>query len=99
MQHLDKIDEVGKGIAVAFVATIYGVGSANLVYLPIAGKMKIRIREEQIRREMILEGVASILEGMNPRMLQTKLLGFLVETEEPGDKATKAAEQAEEAAE
>ncbi len=79
MQHLDKIDEVGRGIAVAFVATIYGVGSANLVYLPIAGKMKIRIREEQIAREMTLEGVASILEGMNPRMLETKLLSFLVE--------------------
>jgi chemotaxis protein MotA len=77
MQHLDKIDEVGKGIAVAFVATIYGVGSANLLYLPIAGKMKIRIREEQVGREMTLEGVASILEGMNPRMLETKLLGFL----------------------
>jgi chemotaxis protein MotA len=98
MQHLDKIDEVGKGIAVAFVATIYGVGSANLIYLPVAGKMKIRIREEQIRREMILEGVASILEGINPRMLETKLLGFLVEAEEPGDKSAGAAEQAEEAA-
>src|SRR5947209_12514549 len=64
MQHLDKIDEVGRGIAVAFVATIYGVGSANLLYLPMAGKMKLRIREEQILREMTLEGVASILEGM-----------------------------------
>ena len=81
MQHLDKIDEVGRGIAVAFVATIYGVGSANLLYLPIAGKMKLRIRDEQITREMTLEGVASILEGMNPRMLETKLLGFLVDAE------------------
>jgi len=79
MQHLDKIDEVGKGIAVAFVATIYGVASANLLYLPVAGKMKLRIREEQITREMTLEGVVSILEGMNPRILETKLLGFLVE--------------------
>jgi chemotaxis protein MotA len=87
MQHLDKIDEVGKGIAVAFVATIYGVGSANLLYLPVAGKMKLRIREEQIAREMTLEGVASILEGMNPRMLETKLLGFQVEGGKslPGD--------------
>ena len=83
MQHLDKIDEVGRGIAVAFVATIYGVGSANLLYLPVSGKMKLRIREEQITREMTLEGVASILEGMNPRMLETKLLGFLVEAEKP----------------
>jgi chemotaxis protein MotA len=79
MQHLDRIDEVGRGIAVAFVATIYGVGAANLLYLPIAGKMKLRIREQQVMREMTLEGVASILEGMNPRMLETKLFGFLGE--------------------
>ena len=85
MQHLDKIDEVGKGIAVAFVATVYGVGSANLLYLPMAGKMKLRIRDEQIMREMKLEGVASILEGMNPRMLETKLLGFLVEANQTAD--------------
>ena len=77
MQHLDKIDEVGRGIAVAFVATIYGVGAANLFLLPVAGKLRIRIREEQVLREMTLEGVVSILEGMNPRMLETKLLGFL----------------------
>ena len=79
MQHLDKIDEVGKGIAVAFVATIYGVGAANLFFLPTAGKLKIRIRDEQVIREMTLEGVISILEGMNPHMLESKLLGFLAE--------------------
>lgn len=79
MQHLDQIDEVGRGIAVAFVATIYGVGAANLFFLPAAGKLKIRIREEQIVQEMMLEGVVSIMEGMNPRMLETKLLGFLAE--------------------
>ncbi len=83
MQHLDKIDEVGRGIAVAFVATIYGVGAANLFFLPAAGKLKIRIREEQIIREMTLEGVLSILEGMNPRMLEAKLLGFLTHAHEP----------------
>jgi chemotaxis protein MotA len=83
MQHLDKIDEVGKGIAVAFVATLYGVGAANLVLLPAAGKLKIRIRDEQIVREMTLEGVVSILEGMNPRMLETKLRGFLADAKEP----------------
>jgi chemotaxis protein MotA len=79
MQHLDKIDEVGRGIAVAFVATIYGVGSANLFLLPAAGKLRLRVREEQLIREMTLEGVISILEGMNPRMLETKLLGFLAD--------------------
>jgi chemotaxis protein MotA len=88
MQHLDKIDEVGRGIAVAFVATIYGVGSANLIYLPVAGKLKLRIRDEQIAREMTLEGVASILEGMNPHMLETKLLGFLADAGEPDNEET-----------
>ncbi len=83
MQHLDKIDEVGKGIAVAFVATLYGVGAANLILLPAAGKLRIRIRDEQIIREMTIEGVVSILEGMNPRMLEEKLLGFLSEAQEP----------------
>jgi flagellar motor component MotA len=83
MQHLDKIDEVGRGIAVAFVATIYGVGAANLFFLPVSGKLKIRIRDEQIIREMTLEGVISILEGMNPRMLEAKLLGFLTHAHEP----------------
>jgi chemotaxis protein MotA len=83
MQHLDNIDEVGRGIAVAFVATVYGVGAANLVLLPSAGKLKIRIREEQVIREMVLEGVVSTLEGMNPRMIETKLVGFLDEMQAP----------------
>jgi chemotaxis protein MotA len=79
MQHLDKIEEVGKGIAVAFVATIYGVGAANLFFLPAAGKLRIRLHDEQQRRHMMLEGVISILEGINPRMLEVKLSGFLEE--------------------
>jgi len=83
MQHLDKIDEVGKGIAVAFVATLYGVGAANLILLPASGKLKIRIRDEQIIREMTIEGVVSILEGMNPRILETKLQGFVTRAHEP----------------
>jgi len=82
MQHLDNMNEVGKGIAVAFVATIYGVGSANLLFLPAAGKLKIRMREEQLLQEMTLEGVVSILEGINPRTLETKLLSFLSEHEQ-----------------
>jgi chemotaxis protein MotA len=81
MQHLDKIEEVGKGIAVAFVATIYGVGAANLFLLPAAGKLRIRARDHHQRREMMLEGVISILEGINPRMLEVKLSGFLEEHE------------------
>ena len=79
MQHLANMDEVGRGIAVAFVATIYGVGAANLIFLPCAGKLKIRLRQQQIMREMTLEGVISILEGMNPHVLEGKLLGYLQE--------------------
>jgi chemotaxis protein MotA len=77
MQHLDDIHQVGRGIAVAFVATIYGVGFANLFFLPFAGKMHMRIRAGHRRREMMLEGVIAILEGINPRMLEIKLNGFL----------------------
>jgi chemotaxis protein MotA len=77
MEHLDNITEVGRGIAVAFVATIYGVGIANLFFLPLAGKMRLRLRDDVNRREMMLDGVVSILEGMNPRMLEVKLSGFL----------------------
>jgi chemotaxis protein MotA len=72
------------------VATVYGVGSANLFFLPSSGKLRLRIREEQIVREMTLEGVISILEGMNPRMLESKLFGFLQDVPQsmptiPGD--------------
>jgi len=77
MQHLDHMDEVGRGIAVAFVATIYGVAAANIFFLPVAGKLRHRIREEQVLKEMTLEGVISILEGMNPRMIEVKLESFL----------------------
>ena len=79
MQHLDHIDEVGRGIAVAFVATIYGVGSANILFLPSAGKLRLRLNEEQRLKEMTLEGVVSILEGMNPRMIEVKLQSFMAQ--------------------
>ena len=76
MQHLDHMDQVGRGIAVAFVATIYGVGAANLFFLPAAGKLRQRARDDQRLREMALEGVISILEGMNPRMIEIRLASF-----------------------
>lgn len=77
MQQLQNINEVGKGIAVAFVATIYGVGSANLLFLPCAGKLKIRLRERQVIQEMTLEAVLSIMEGINPRALELQLVSYL----------------------
>jgi chemotaxis protein MotA len=94
MQHLDDITEVGRGIAVAFVATIYGVGLANIAFLPASGKIKMRIRQEQVVREMMLEGVISILEGMNPRMIETKLRGFFAEANRKSAPSEKAGTQA-----
>jgi chemotaxis protein MotA len=81
MKNLANIDEVGRGIATAFVATIYGVALANILCLPAAGKLKFRHREEQMIKEMILEGVISIIEGMNPRMIETKLRTYLFDTQ------------------
>ena len=80
MKNLANIDEVGRGIATAFVATIYGVAMANIICLPAAGKLKFRHREEQMIKEMMLEGVVSILEGMNPRMIETKLRTYLFDS-------------------
>src|SRR5689334_1200492 len=79
MQHLDNIEEVGKGIAVAFVATIYGVGAANILFLPAANKLKFKHRKKMVIKEMMLEGTLGILEGQNPRLIETKLTSFLDE--------------------
>jgi chemotaxis protein MotA len=67
MQNLDDIEEVGHGIAVAFVATIYGVDLANIFFLPAAAKLKAKHRKRMIIKEMTLEGTLEILEGQNPR--------------------------------
>jgi len=77
MQRLDNINEVGKGIAVAFVATIYGVGSANILFLPCAGRIKILMRRRQVLRELILDGVIGIVNGTSPRALEEKLAVYL----------------------
>jgi chemotaxis protein MotA len=77
MKHLENIDEVGRGIAVAFVATVYGVGLANLFFLPAASKIKARIHKDVQARELLLEGVTSIVEGMNPKLIRVKLEAFL----------------------
>ena len=76
MKHLDNIEEVGRGIAVAFVATVYGVAAANIVFLPSASKMKARAKEETKIREMVVEGVAGIVEGMNPKLIRSKLEAY-----------------------
>jgi chemotaxis protein MotA len=77
MQRLENINEVGKGIAVAFVATLYGVGVANIVLLPCAGRIKILMHRNQVLREMMLEGVLAILDNRNPKALEAKLSVYL----------------------
>jgi len=76
MKNLANIDEVGRGIAVAFVATVYGVASANLLFLPAANKLKARVRDAVRVREVMLEGVLSIVEGLNPKLIRTKLEAY-----------------------
>src|SRR5712692_7211330 len=76
MKNLANIDEVGHGIAVSFVATVYGVGTANLFFLPAATKIKARAHAETQRKELILEGVSGIVEGMNPKLIRAKLEAY-----------------------
>jgi chemotaxis protein MotA len=76
MKHLENIEEVGKGIAVAFVATIYGVASANLLFLPAANKIRARSHAAMQLNELLLEGVAGIVEGLNPKLIRTKLEAY-----------------------
>ncbi|GAB4356635.1 MAG: flagellar motor protein [Gammaproteobacteria bacterium] len=77
MQNLSDPSKLGSGIATAFVATIYGVGAANLFLLPIANKLKSVIHGQSQYREMVIEGIISIAEGENPRNIEAKLRGYL----------------------
>ena len=76
MNNLADPSKLGGGIATAFVATIYGVGFANLLFLPMASKLKSQVHSQTQFREMIVEGVISIAEGENPRNIETKLQGY-----------------------
>lgn len=77
MENLADPSKLGAGIATAFVATIYGVGLANLVFLPVANKLKSLVHLRSKMHEMMVEGIISIAEGENPRNIETKLQGFL----------------------
>jgi chemotaxis protein MotA len=83
MENLSDPSKLGGGIAVAFVATVYGVGSANLFFLPLANKMKLKLKYQAAGRTMIITGLAGMAQGENPRLLQEKLEGYLSH----GDKA------------
>jgi len=77
MNNLADPSALGGGIAVAFIATIYGVGLANLFFLPMANKIKSVVHGQAVFREMIIVGIISIAEGENPRNIETKLTGYV----------------------
>lgn len=77
MNNLADPSRLGEGIAVAFVATVYGVGLANLVFLPAANKLKAVIREQSRLQELVAIGVVAIAEGENPHVIEARLQGLL----------------------
>jgi chemotaxis protein MotA len=88
MKNLENIDEVGRGIATAFVATIYGVGSANLFFLPAGNKIRARAQSGLQLKDLMLEGISGIVEGLNPKLIRTKLEAY--GHSEPAKKPAKA---------
>lgn len=82
MNNLADSSKLGEGIAVAFVATIYGLMTANIICLPFASKMKIRVKEEILQKKMIIEGLTSIQNGENPHFIEQKLRAFLAHSGE-----------------
>jgi chemotaxis protein MotA len=86
MENLNDPSKLGGGIATAFVATVYGVGAANLFFLPFATKIKRKLKLEKERKTLIAEGVLSIQEGVNPRVLEEKLRAYTGEEAPPADK-------------
>ncbi len=79
MQHLTEPAKLGTGVAVAFVATIYGVAGANLVFLPLAHKLRLQEARERRRREMLLEGLVALGQGEHPRLMAERLQSHLPE--------------------
>jgi chemotaxis protein MotA len=79
MNNLTEPNLLGQGIATAFIATIYGVGFANIIYLPVANKIKEVIHQQTMYREMISEGLLSIANGENPHAIENKLSAFRLE--------------------
>ena len=77
LQNLADPSKLGHGIAAAFTATVYGIGLANLFFLPVAAKLKVIIQRQTQFREMVIDGMLSIAQGENPRAIEAKLQGYL----------------------
>jgi chemotaxis protein MotA len=95
MKNLSDIDKVGHGIAVSFVATVYGVAIANIFFLPVAAKIKARAHGATQIKELTLEGIIAIVEGLNPKLIRAKLEAYAMAGSgaKPAAKAAKAGDQ------
>ncbi len=87
MENLSDASKLGGGIAVAFVATIYGLMTANIICIPFGTKLKHRVKEEMLMKEMIIEGLIAIQNGENPHFIEQRLRSFLQEESKPEKKA------------
>lgn len=90
LQELDNPGNLGKSIAAAFLATLWGILSANLIWLPLAGKLRSRSEEELAYRHMLLEGILALQAGENPRIVKEKLNAFLPPKERKGEEGAAA---------
>lgn len=81
LQQLDDPNQIGPSMAVALLTTFYGAILANLVFIPIAGKLRTRSEEDFLLKELTIEGVAGIAEGINPHLIEKRILGFLPPSE------------------
>lgn len=88
MENLTDPSRLGSGIAVAFVATVYGVGFANLVFLPVASKLRTLISQQVLVREIMVDGLVCIANGENPRMIEARLMGYVSGQSLAGSKAS-----------
>lgn len=77
MGYIEQPDILAQGIAVAFVSTLYGVGFANLLFLPVAGKLKMNLREKVLLKEIVLQGIVSIQMEESPMVIEEKLVAYL----------------------
>ncbi len=89
LRELDDPSKIGVGMATALLTTLYGVIVANLIFLPLSGKLEVRSKEEALLKELILEGVVSIQSGDNPSIVEEKLKGFLSPAERKDKKLDK----------
>lgn len=95
LSHLsDPNADLGHGIAVAFVTSFYGVFTANLIWLPLANKLKLKSKAEVQQREIAMEGLLAIQAGDNPRVVKDKLLGYLPPAERDAQAPAETAEAA-----